>query len=241
MAIERKQWLVYNLILVSIWSLILLISSISFAKAPTVRLKAGDRIVFFGDSITRAGTNQSGYVTLIRQALDRKYGALKIDVIGMGVNSNRVPDLQRRVDRDIAAWRPTIVVIYIGINDARTWEALPTGGTLPVAFESGLREVIAKCRNTGATVVLCTPSVIGERLHGTNTLDIRLDQYSEISRNLAKELNLPLCDLRKTFLDYIRTHNRHNAQRGILTYDRIHLNRAGNRLVADTTLKTLGH
>ena len=195
--------------------------------------------MFLGDSITQAGAGPHGYVTMIRQMLEKKYAQRKIEVIGAGISGNKVPDLQRRVDKDVIAKKPTIVVIYIGINDVWHGEKDPAKGTSPEAFESGLKEVIGKCRDAGATVVLCTPSVIGEKTGGANTLDAKLDQYSEISRKLAKELKLPLCDLRQAFLDQLKTNNKDNAEKGILTSDRVHLNQNGNEFVAETILKTL--
>lgn len=222
-----------------LWSWILFVPAIGSAEEPAVKLKAGDRIVFLGDSITQGGAGPNGYVTMIRQALDKKHADLKLEVIGAGISGNKVPDLQRRVDKDVIAKKPTIVFIYIGINDVWHGEKDPARGTVPDAFVSGLKEVIGKCRDAGATVVLCTPSVIGEKLDGANPLDAKLDQYSDLSRKLAKELKLPLCDLRKAFLDHLKANNKDNADKGILTSDRVHLNQAGNQFVADTMLKTL--
>ena len=222
-----------------LWSWLLFVPAISIAEEPAVKLKAGDRIVFLGDSITQAGADANGYVTMIRHVLDTKHADLKIAVIGAGISGNKVPDLQRRVDKDVIAKKPTIVVIYIGINDVWHGEKDPAKGTMPEAFVAGPKEVIGKCRDAGATVVLCTPSVIGEKLDGANSLDAKLDEYSDLSRKLAKELKLPLCDLRKEFLEHIKAYNKDNAEKGILTSDRVHLNLAGNQFVAYTMLKTL--
>ena len=87
--------------------------------------------------------------------------------------------------------------------------------------------------------MICTPTMIGEKKDGGNSLDKRLDEYADLSRNLAKELKLPLCDLRKAFLDHLKNHNPDNADQKILTSDRVHLNDAGNKFVADTMLKVL--
>ncbi len=213
--------------------------SVAQADDPKVTLKAGDRIVFLGDSITQAGAGPNGYVTMIRQELDKRRADLKIEVIGAGISGNKVPDLQRRVDKDVIAKKPTVVVIYIGINDVWHGAKNPVNGTMPDAFESGLKEVIGKCRDAGATVVLCTPTVIGEKKGGANELDAKLDQYSDLSRKLAKELKLPLCDLRKAFVDHLKDNNKENADKGVLTSDTVHLNQAGNQFVADTMLKVL--
>ena len=205
-----------------------------------ITLKKGDRIVFLGDSITQGGdSHDKGYVRLIRKTLTEKHADLGIEVIGAGISGNKVPDLQRRLEKDVLSRKPTIVVIYIGINDVWHGESDPARGTLPEAFTAGLKDVIGRCTEAGAKVVLCTPTVIGEKKDGGNKLDQRLDQYSDISRSLAKELKLPLCDLRKAFLDHLKEQNANDAERGILTSDRVHLNEAGNKFVAETMLKVI--
>src|SRR5262245_47016925 len=95
----------------------LVIHAIVSAADPTVTLKKGDRIVFLGDSITQGGVGPKGYVTLIDKALQEKQKALGIEIVGAGISGNKVPDLQNRVEKDVIAKKPTVVVIYIGIND----------------------------------------------------------------------------------------------------------------------------
>ncbi len=221
-------------------ALLATMSDRSSAEDPSVKLKKGDRIVFLGDSITQGGdSHDKGYVRVIRKTLTDKHGDLGIEVIGAGISGNKVPDLQRRLQKDVLDRKPTIVVIYIGINDVWHGEKDPARGTQPDAFAAGLKDVIGQCQKAGATVVLCTPTVIGEKKDGGNSQDAKLDQYADLSRGLAKELKLPLCDLRKAFLDHLKDHNPDNADKGILTSDRVHLNEAGNKFVADTMLKVL--
>jgi lysophospholipase L1-like esterase len=203
-------------------------------------LKKGDRIVILGDSITEAGVGPKGYVTLIKQTLAEKHKELGVEVIGTGISGNKVPDLQRRLERDVLAKKPTVVVIYIGINDVWHGEFNPKGGTPRARFEAGLTEIVGKIKDTGARVVLCTPSVIGEKKGGGNKLDGQLDEYSDISRKVARTTKSEMCDLRKAFLDYLKENNPENREQGILTSDRVHLNETGNRFVAERVLKCLG-
>lgn len=203
-------------------------------------LKAGDRIVFLGDSITAGGAKApNGYIRVLEAALNQKHADLKIECIGAGISGNKVPNLQARVDNDVVAKKPTIVFIYIGINDVWHGQKNPANGTSPEKFEAGLKEVIGKIQAGGARVILCTPTVIGEKKDGGNPLDAKLDQFSDISRGIAKELNLQLCDLRKAFVDYLAKNNPENKEKGILAPDGVHLNADGNKLVAETMLKTL--
>ena len=210
------------------------------ADPAPVTLSKGDRIVFLGDSITEGGNNGKGYINVIRSELKASSADLAIECIGAGISGNKVPDLQRRVDKDVIARKPTIVFIYIGINDVWHGANNPKNGTSPEVFESGLKEVIGKCTKAGAKVIVCTPTVIGELPGGANRLDKKLDQYADISRKVAKELNLPLCDLRKAFADHLEEKNKDKKAEGILTTDTVHLNDEGNKLVAATMLKSVG-
>lgn len=207
------------------------------AEAPP--LKKGERIVFLGDSITEGGVSPKGYVSLIKNSFAEKHKDLGIEVIGAGISGNKVPNLQARLDKDVLAKKPTLVVIYIGINDVWHGESDPAKGTSKEKFEAGLLEIIGKIKDSGGRVVLCTPTVIGEKKNGGNKLDSRLDEYAEISRKVAKETKSPLCDLRKAFVDHLAKNNNDNKEKGILTGDRVHLSDAGNKLVADTMLSVI--
>jgi lysophospholipase L1-like esterase len=202
-------------------------------------LKKGEKIVFLGDSITAGGVSPKGYVTLVKNHLADKKKDLGVEVIGAGVSGNKVPDLQRRLEKDVLAKKPTLVVIYIGINDVWHGENDPAKGTSKDKFEAGLKEIIGKIKDGGGRVVLCTPTVIGEKKQGTNKLDAQLDEYAEVGRKVAKETGVPLCDLRKAFQDYLSKNNAEDKDKGVLTSDRVHLNDAGNKLVADTILSVI--
>ena len=47
------------------------------------------------------------------------------------------------------------------------------------------------------------------------------------------------CDLRRTFLDHLRIFNPGGQEKGILTSDGVHLNSAGNTLVASEAARAL--
>jgi len=228
-----------------VFSFLTFLASVPLAEADSagspVPLAKGERIVFLGDSITQAGAGPNGYITLIRKALHETHKDLGIEVIGAGISGNKVPDLQRRLGKDVVSKKPTLVVIYIGINDVWHGEKDPAKGTLQDRFEAGLKDVIGRIQGAGARVILCTPSVIGEKRNGENKLDARLDEYSEISRKVAEASKVQLIDLRRAFQDYLKEHNSEDKERGILTSDRVHLNNAGNRFVADVMLKSLGN
>ena len=190
----------------------------------------GEVIAFFGDSITQAGAKPGGYCKLIGEALAKRKPDLNVDVVYAGIGGNKVPDLEKRVEVDVLSKSPTVVFIYIGINDV--WHSKQGKGTPKFQYENGLRRLVNKISESKAKVVLCTPSTIGEKHDGTNPLDEMLDEYAQISRKVASETGATLCDLRKSFLKHLQSENSENRSSGILTRDGVHLNIDGNRFVA---------
>jgi len=198
-----------------------------------------ETILFFGDSITELGVKPTGYITLIQSEMNKQFSKQNIKVIGSGISGHKVPDLEARLNSDVLLKQPDIVVIYIGINDV--WHSILPGhtGTSTEDFEAGLHRIIKQLKAINAEIVLCTPSVVGEKNNSSNPLDRQLDHYAEISRNVASEENLILIDLRKEFKSYLLKNNPANAEKGILTYDGVHLSDLGNRFVADIMMKQL--
>ena len=68
-----------------------------------------------------------------------------------------------------------------------------------------------------------------------------LGQYSEISRKVAKASGAKVLDLRRKFINYLRTFNPLDREKNVLTTDGVHLNAAGNDFVAQQMLNALGH
>jgi len=196
------------------------------------------KIIFFGDSITQAGVNPGGYIDDLKKMLVAQKEEGSYELIGAGIGGNKVYDLYLRMDSDVIVKRPNIVVVYVGVNDV--WHKQSSGtGTDADKFEKFYKAIITKLQKDDIKVVLCTPAVIGEKTDFTNQLDGDLNKYSNIIRALAKANNLPLVDLRKAFLEYNLQHNPDNKEKEILTTDRVHLNAAGNQLVADEMWRVL--
>ena len=217
------------------------------------------KIVFLGDSITEAGVydkevgveyngelvypDYTGFITFLSQSTPKN-----TKLVGKGISGDKVSDLLTRYKKDVIDLNPDIVFIYIGINDVWHKYDFGTGSDIDL-YENGLRQIISEIQKIGSKVVLCTPTVIGEN-YGDFTLanqyveqyrDAKtmesmnndLDAFSDVVRNLSSEYNTGLIDLRKIFMSYISENNPSNNPSGILTYDGVHLNDQGNKLIAD--------
>ncbi|MBL7805306.1 MAG: G-D-S-L family lipolytic protein [Saprospiraceae bacterium] len=190
------------------------------------------KVVFFGDSITQAGVAPGGYIDLLNQKIGADGLRDQYELIGAGIGGNKVYDLYLRLDDDVLAHNPDVVVIWVGVNDV--WHKKTFGtGTDPDKFERFYTALIQKIQSRGIKVVCATPAVVGERTDCSNELDGDLNRYAQIIRQLAARYNCPLADFRQAFLRYNLEHNPDNRDTGILTTDGVHLNADGNQLVAN--------
>jgi lysophospholipase L1-like esterase len=209
------------------------------------------RVVFLGDSITELAENNEGkgtykgFITLLREDANQK-----LELINKGIGGDKVPDLLLRYKTDVLQLQPDVVFIYIGINDVWHKYNVGTGSDIDL-YENGLRRIIEDTQATGAKIIMCTPTVIGENsgeftlvsgfknIEEMEAINKDLDAFSNVVRTLSFEFNIELLDLRKKFKNYISENNSTNASHGILTYDGVHLNNAGNKLIADEMIRFL--
>jgi len=127
-------------------------------------LPAHARVLVLGDSITQDGR----YVTFLEYYLDRLTPPAGCDVVSIGLSGETVSGLTEkgeahprswaleRLDRALAAVKPSVVIACYGMNDGIYH---PSDPARLAAFTDGLRVFIGKVRATGALLVLVTPPV----------------------------------------------------------------------------------
>src|SRR5690348_13224004 len=81
-------------------------------------LRDGDRVVFYGDSIT----DQRLYTTFVEDYVVTRFPREKISFIHSGWGGDRVTGggggpIDVRLDRDVIAYKPTVMTIMLGMND----------------------------------------------------------------------------------------------------------------------------
>ena len=213
-------------------------------------LKAGTKIAIFGDSLTMQG----GYLETMKKALSASPATkdLKVQFFKHGLNGGRVPTvlegktpwgkldgtMQELLDKN----KPEVVVVFLGVNDV--WHQDQGKGTSPEDFRAGLKNMAEMGKKAGARLVFATPACIGEKPDGSNPHDKKLDEYSQIVRDVAKDSGAALADVRGAVMGYLKKNNAKDDQGKykkdkILTYDGVHLQAAGNELVADCISQAL--
>lgn len=130
-------------------------------------------ILFQGDSITDAGRdkkNQSsnrvqslgnGYARIAASQLLGEHAGLRLQCYNRGISGHKVPDLQKRWDKDTINLKPTVLSILIGVNDI--WHKLngKYDGTVK-DYEEGFNQLLADTREAlpDTTLVICEPFVL---------------------------------------------------------------------------------
>lgn len=189
------------------------------------------KVIFLGDSITQAGVSPNGYITKIDSIIKQQGLSDNYELMGAGVSGNKVYDLYLRLESDVLDKNPDVVVIYVGVNDV--WHKSTSGtGTDADKFEKFYRAIIKKIQDKNCKVIVCTPALIGEKNDWSNQQDGDLNKYSNIIRNIAQSLSLPLVDLRKAATNYLLSNNPSNVAKGIITTDGVHLTPFGNIMLA---------
>src|SRR5512139_3067304 len=99
--------------------LLLFLSLAAAALAQDYYLKDGDRVVFYGDSIT----DQRLYTTFVETYVVTRFPKMDVTFVHSGWGGDRVTGggggpIDRRLERDIFAYKPTVVTVMLGMNDA---------------------------------------------------------------------------------------------------------------------------
>src|SRR5215204_5646450 len=111
------------------------------------------RILFFGDSITQAGVQPTGYITKLTQLLMAKNIGSNYELVGAGISGNKVYDLYLRLDDDVLSKKPDAVVIWVGVNDV--WHKRTYGtGTDADKFEKFYNAIIKKLKANNISVLI---------------------------------------------------------------------------------------
>src|SRR5438270_8532360 len=81
-------------------------------------LKSGDRVVFYGDSIT----DQRLYTTFVETFVVTRFPTLDVTFTHSGWGGDRVGGggggpVDLRLQRDVFPYHPTVVTIMLGMND----------------------------------------------------------------------------------------------------------------------------
>jgi len=195
-----------------------------------IAVKDGQKIAFMGDSITQGGwSNKRGYVHLVMAGLEAN--GVKANPVPAGISGHKSNQMLARLKKDVLDKNPDWMTLSCGVNDV--WHGAK--GVPLDQYKTNITSMVDQCQAAGVKVVILTATVIMEDLN--NDLNKQLSPYNDFLRSLAKEKKCRLADLNALFQESIKASPKPGR---VLTSDGVHMNPAGDQLMAIGILRALG-
>ncbi len=196
-----------------------------------IAVTSGQKIAFLGDSITEGGVGPQGYVTLVIRGLEAN--GVKATMIPAGISGHKSNDMLGRLEKDVLSKKPDWMTLSCGVNDV--WHGA-TGVPLD-KYKENITKIVEQCQSAGVKVMILTSTMIGEDQPNPNNQ--KLMAYNEFLRTLAKDKKCLLADLNADMQAAIAKAGP-DKKGNLLTGDGVHMNPAGNVMMATGVLKGFG-
>lgn len=177
-----------------------------------------------------------GYVLIADMLLSASYPEAKIEVVNMGTGGDTVRHLKARWQNDVHDLKPDWLSVMIGTNDV--WRQFDRADQLdiqvhPDEFVRTYDQLIESVKSNLKGLILATPFFIQTDLQ--DPMRARMDQYSEMVRDLARRHDAILVDTQAAFDESLR----YNDYK-FLGEDRVHPSLYGHTTLARAFLKSVG-
>jgi lysophospholipase L1-like esterase len=204
-------------------------------------LRDGDRVVFFGDSIT----DQRLYTTFAETYAVTRFPRRNVTFVHSGWGGDRVTGgagggIQQRLTRDVFPYKPSVVTIMLGMNDGRV---RAFNDELFTLYSRGYKEIIKqlKAADAGTRITAIQPSPYDDVTRapgfpgGYNGVLLR---YSDFVQELGKSESLTVADLNRPVTAMLAKAKAASAELAPkIIPDRVHPGPAGHLIMAAALLK----
>jgi lysophospholipase L1-like esterase len=208
---------------------------------PAFYLRANDRVVFYGDSITDARL----FTTYVETFVLTRFPTFDVRFVHSGWGGDRVEGgdggrADRRLERDVLAHRPTVVTVMLGMNDGRYRSFDPV---LYQRYVTGYESLIQSLKTNlpRARITVMQPSPYDEVTRPpapAGSYNEVLLRYGAFVRQLAAREHLQWADLNTDLVQMLtRAMARDPTAAARLVPDRVHPVPAGHLILAGSLLK----
>ena len=183
-----------------------LIADARISESPPI-LKDGDKVVFYGDSIT----HHNDYVAYLYLFYATRYPEARIQFRNAGVGGNRTSSALPRFKQDVVEQSPSHVAVLFGMNDGnqRAFDA-----TAYQAFQKGIGTILDRIQaETKAKAMLLTPTyfdypIRAQHLEAGQTADPGYNEvlvgFGNFLKSIGKEKGLRVIDLNEPMVQVTR-------------------------------------
>ncbi|MGH9584918.1 MAG: SGNH/GDSL hydrolase family protein [Bryobacteraceae bacterium] len=228
--------------------LVLGIASPALPASRKFQLRNGDRVLFYGDSITE----QRYYPVAIETYVRTRFPDLKVKfrnsaVGGATVTGNWTAPVDLSLKRDVFSFKPNIVTIMLGMNDGRY---RPMDAAIFDTYKNGYEHIIKSLQAhlPGVTIVLIeptpwdditqTPSYPHNPNHEPGGYDSVLRRYSAFVRKLGAQDHLTVVDFHTPLVKLMKEAEKKDpALAGKIIPKRIHPGPSTELVMAQALLK----
>lgn len=222
------------------------------AQSPSFFLHNGDTVVFYGDSITE----QQMYARDIETFTLARYPKLHVKFINSGWGGDTVwggsgGGIELRLQRDVLNYKPSVVTIFLGMNDARY---SPFDAQRMQDYGAALTHIIDELQQKlpGVRLTLLTPSMFdyaakdrpappanGKFSFGNPAPDYNqtLIRYGDLVKRIGAVRHIPIVDLNAPMVVATEAARRTDPKFA-LSSDGVHPNEVGHLIMAAAVLKT---
>lgn len=205
-------------------------------------LHNGDRVVFYGDSIT----DQRLYTLYTEAYIRTRFPNLDVTFVHSGWGGDTVyggggGDIDTRLNRDVFSYKPTMVTIMLGMNDAG-YRPLDEG--LFDRYRKGYTHIVDRLTKEapGVRLTLIEPSPFDDVTRpvsfpgGYNAV---LLKYSDFVSELARQNRARVSDFNAPVVQMLTAANAKDpAAAQKIIQDRVHPGDAGHLVMAEALLRT---
>lgn len=204
-------------------------------------LKNGDRVVFYGDSIT----DQRLYTIFVETYVVTRFPRLDVQFVHSGWGGDRVTGggggpIDLRLQRDVLPYKPTVMTIMLGMNDGgyRAFDA-----DLFKTYSTGYEHILDFVSKAMPDVryTLIQPSPFDDVTRAPNFeggYNAVLVKYSDFVRELAQRKHTTLADMNTPVVQMLEKAKAADAKQAEnIIRDRVHPGPAGHLTMAEALLK----
>jgi lysophospholipase L1-like esterase len=220
----------------------LCLALVPLARGGDFYLKQGDRVVFYGDSITE----QRLYTAITETYVVTRYPDLNVSFVHSGWGGDRVTGggggtIDVRLPRDVIAYKPTVMTIMLGMNDGNY--AAETEATDRTFFD-GYKHIVESVRTAlpDVRITLIRPSPYDDVTRAPNFPagynDVMVS-FGKWIANYAKQQNMTVADLNTPLVEVLEKAKELDPEHAHqIVPDRVHPGLSGHLIMAEQLLKS---
>lgn len=173
-------------------------------------------IVALGDSVTHGAFEadvydyENAYWNILRKKIQAAYPYVPVNVINAGIGGYKASNSHERVDKQVLAHNPDLVIVCFGLNDVQN--DLET-------YLSSLKIIFEKIKGNNVDCIFLTPNMlcthvaddvapqhiaIAERLAAIQNSG-RMDVFMQSAMALAKDMGVSVCDCYSIWKEWSKT------------------------------------